>query len=125
MDTDNSRRVKLAQRYHNGLASLNCLSLPKERENAAHVYHLYVIRFKKRDGLQNYLKNHQIGTLVQYPAPVHQQPAYRSFLRGAGDLACTERIAAEILSLPMYPELEESQIDTVINAIRTYVAENL
>ena len=125
LDTDNSRRVKLAERYHNGLAALNCLSLPKERKNATHVYHLYVIRLKKRDELQNYLKNRQIGTLVHYPVPVHQQPAYQSFSQGGSDLTCTEQIAAEILSLPMYPELEESQIETVIHAIRTYVMENI
>jgi dTDP-4-amino-4,6-dideoxygalactose transaminase len=125
LDADNSKRIKLAEQYHKELSTLNCLLLPKERKNATHVYHLYVIRFKKRDELQNYLKNHQIGTLVHYPIPIHRQPAYQSLSQGRNDLTHTERVAAEILSLPMYPELEESELEAVVHTIRTYIMENI
>jgi dTDP-4-amino-4,6-dideoxygalactose transaminase len=121
LDADNAKRIKLAGLYHKELSKLSGLSLPIKRENATHIYHLYVIRLQRRDELQDYLKEHQINTLVHYPVPIHRQPAYNKGQK----LAVTESIAKEILSLPMYPELKQSELETVVSAIRTYITEKL
>ena len=93
------------------------LILPVEHPGSNHVYHLYVVRTKRRDELQTFLKGQGIGTLVHYPVPIHLQPAYRARLPGADDLPETERAAREVLSLPMYPELTESDVEAVAEAI--------
>jgi dTDP-4-amino-4,6-dideoxygalactose transaminase len=93
--------------------------LPKQRKDSAHVYHLYVIRSERRDALLTFLKGKGIGSLIHYPVPVHLQPAYRS-LHGCDKLPETEKIAKEILSLPIYPELSESDIQTTIKTIREF-----
>lgn len=121
LDADNSKRIKWAETYNEKLSTIDGVSVPQKRENATHVYHLYVIRLKNRDALQNHLKNHRIGTLVHYPVPIHLQPAYKYLSRDGKELPNTERIAAEVLSLPMYPELGESELETVVHAIRTYM----
>jgi dTDP-4-amino-4,6-dideoxygalactose transaminase len=121
LDTDNARRVKLAQMYNKGLSAVKNITLPKKRSGSDHVYHLYVIRLKKRDELQAYLKDCQIGALIHYPVPVHLQPAYKHFMSNNNDLTNTEKAAKEILSLPMYPELQESELQKVVDAIRVFM----
>ena len=120
LDADNSRRVKWAEVYNKELSAVDGISLPQKRKNATHVYHLYVIRLKTRDALQAHLKNHQIGTLIHYPVPVHLQPAYKHLSQDKKELVTTERIATEVLSLPMYPELGESELEMIVSAIQTY-----
>ena len=79
------------------------------------MYHLYVIRHPERDALRNWLARDGIGTGIHYPVPVHQQPAY--FRASAGALPVTERIAGEILSLPLYPEMPADAVDAVAQSI--------
>jgi dTDP-4-amino-4,6-dideoxygalactose transaminase len=124
LDEANARRVQIASLYRQRLKDC-ALSLPEERENASHVYHLYVVRSRRRDGLIKYLNDNGIGASIHYPVPVHLQPAYRKRLRKRGTLSVTEQAAQEIFSLPMYPELEESVIDTIAALIRRYEKENL
>ena len=88
-----------------------------------HVYHLYVIRSARRDALQAFLKTRGVGALVHYPVPVHIQPAYRGRLRGGDSLPETERAAREVLSLPMYPELTEAEVQAVIAWVRAFAEE--
>ena len=90
------------------------------RAGSTHVYHLFVVRSAARDALKSHLEEHAIQTLVHYPLPVHEQPAYRGRLRGYDHLPQTERAAKEILSLPMYPELPSAEITRVIQAINTF-----
>ena len=116
LDADNAVRVHLATVYNQLLADTD-LTLPVEYPGSNHVYHLYVIRTSHRDELRVFLKEQGIGTLVHYPVPVHLQPAYRGRLPGGDDLLETERAAREVLSLPMYPELAESDVKTVAEAI--------
>jgi dTDP-4-amino-4,6-dideoxygalactose transaminase len=118
LNRDNDRRRRIANRYGQGLGESGLL-LPKESPAARHVYHQYVIRAADRDGLRNYLKDRSIGVAVHYPAPVHQQPAYRHLTSGP-PLAQTEAIGREILSLPIYPELSEHEVVRVIDAIRSF-----
>lgn len=118
LDEDNSKRVRLAGIYNNRLLDTD-LILPKQRDDSAHVYHLYVIRSAKRDELLAFLKERGIGALIHYPVPVHLQPAYRG-LCDYNRLPETEQIAKEIISLPIYPELGESDVQTVIRAIMDF-----
>lgn len=98
------------------------VALPVEARGRRHVYHLYVIRSGRRDALLEHLRSAGIGAGIHYPVPLHRQPAYTS--RGYRELELpeTELAAREVLSLPMYPELSEEQIETVASAIRGWPA---
>jgi len=119
LDAENARRIALAARYATALADSG-LILPACREGASHVYHQYVVRSPRRDVLQAYLRSLCIGTLVHYPAAVHQQPAYKGRVPMAGSLLHSERAAAEVLSLPMYPELSDEQVNSVAEQCRAW-----
>jgi dTDP-4-amino-4,6-dideoxygalactose transaminase len=93
---------------------------PIEGPGRRHVYHLFVIRAPRRDDLQAWLKNRGIATGIHYPIPAHLQRATRSLGYRVGALPVTERVAAEILSLPMYPELAEDEISYVAESIRVF-----
>ncbi|MGQ9647382.1 MAG: DegT/DnrJ/EryC1/StrS family aminotransferase [Thermodesulfobacteriota bacterium] len=95
---------------------------PIEREPVRHVYHLYVIRTKKRDSLQAFLKEHGVGTLIHYPTPIHLQNAYKKLGYHKGDLPVTEKCAEEVLSLPFYPELTTEEMKQVQEQIKTFFA---
>jgi dTDP-4-amino-4,6-dideoxygalactose transaminase len=122
LDEENERRRWLAGEYARRLAGTD-LVLPAERPGARHVYHQYVVRSPQRDALQSYLHARGIGTLVHYPVPVHLQPAYAGRLAtGVRGLPQTELAARQVLSLPMYPELGEEQVQIVAQAIREWGA---
>jgi dTDP-4-amino-4,6-dideoxygalactose transaminase len=113
------RRREVAARYDAGLAGTP-VTTPAEAPERRHVYHLYVVRVQDRDGLRARLAADGIGTLVHYPRPVHFQPAYSGLDRQDGSLAISERLAAEILSLPLYPELRDDEADAVVGALRRH-----
>jgi dTDP-4-amino-4,6-dideoxygalactose transaminase len=113
---DNAKRRYLATLYDTGLAQTD-LVLPAQRPDSLHVYHLYVVRSRQRDALQAQLRSAGIAALVHYPVPVHLQPAYLGRVRGGEALPVTEQAAREVLSLPMYPELTEEAVRTVISAL--------
>jgi dTDP-4-amino-4,6-dideoxygalactose transaminase len=119
LDADNAKRVGLADLYNDSLSGTR-LTLPQRRGQVDHVYHLYVVRSRQRDDLQSFLKSKGVGALVHYPVPIHLQPAYLNRLRGSESLPETERAAREVLSLPIYPELSESQAQKVISEIRAF-----
>lgn len=119
LDRDNMTRARLATLYNQLLASADVV-LPMDRPGGNPVYHLYVIRTRCRDELQAALKKRGIGALVHYPVPVHLQPAYQGRLPGEKSLPETERAAREVLSLPLYPELAESDVSVVAEAIMEF-----
>ena len=121
LDADNERRQNIACLY-DGLLRDSDLVLPRRRAEATHVFHLYVVRSEDRDELFARLRAEDIGALVHYPVPVHLQPAYLNRLRGSERLAHTERAAKEILSLPIYPELSEAEIEKIAAACVSYCA---
>lgn len=123
LDAENARRRALAARYTAGLAGIpaDALSLPQALDHGRHVYHLYVVRSPRRDDLMAWLRARDIGTAIHYPVPVHLQPAYER-LGHRGSLPETERAAHEILSLPMYPELTDEEVDAVTAAIAELAA---
>jgi dTDP-4-amino-4,6-dideoxygalactose transaminase len=117
---DNARRQAIAMRYDQGLAGLP-LALPPRHPDSAHVFHQYVIRTARREALREHLRAAQIGTGIHYPAPVHCQPAYRGRLAEfPAGLPQTTRLAGEILSLPMYPQLGTASVDRVVSETRRF-----
>jgi dTDP-4-amino-4,6-dideoxygalactose transaminase len=116
LDDQNKKRIHLSKIYQNFLRGLD-LVLPDPVDETTHVYHLYVIRSSKRDELQHFLHKRSIGAMIHYPIPIHCQPAYKDNAYGKDELCVTEKIAAEILSLPMYPELTASEANTVAGVI--------
>jgi dTDP-4-amino-4,6-dideoxygalactose transaminase len=118
LDLDNSRRIKLAKLYSEGLFETD-ITLPMLQKDAAPVYHLYVIRVKDRGSMQAYFHSKDIGSAVHYPVPVHLQPAYG---KNSVSLPNSEIAAREVLSLPMYPELAERQVQFVIDSIREHLS---
>lgn len=121
LEGDNGRRRDIARAYDDGLADAN-LERPLLRQGVAHVYHQYVVRHARRDQLQKRLKDKGIMTAVHYPAPVHLQPSYHGRIP-CGDLSATERLIPEVLSLPMFPQLSDSQVSVVIATLRECAAQ--
>ena len=117
LEAMNERRRALAARYARGLAGLP-LQLPEERAGARHVYHLYVVRTPRRQALAAHLEAHGVQTGVHYPVPTHRQPAVERFMPPA--LPATERLVDEILTLPISAGHSEAEIDTVVDAIRSF-----
>jgi dTDP-4-amino-4,6-dideoxygalactose transaminase len=118
LERDNARRRELAATYAKELGGAD-LTLPLVRHGAVHVYHQYAVLSSRRNALRDYLRKVGIGTLIHYPVPVHMQPAYRHRIP-ALDMANTEEIARQVLSLPMYPELTAEQVGTVGRAISEF-----
>jgi dTDP-4-amino-4,6-dideoxygalactose transaminase len=118
LEADNARRVEIARRYTESLAKV--VNTPQLPSHCEPVYHLYVIRHQERDQLRKHLSSQGIGTAVQYAVPIHLQPAYRGRLGDVGSFPNAEHAAAEILSLPIYPELTNAEVDQVIEGVLSY-----
>ncbi|MDP3698760.1 MAG: DegT/DnrJ/EryC1/StrS family aminotransferase [Nanoarchaeota archaeon] len=112
----NQQRIENARLYHRYLSSSGII-LPHVPENHKHVYHQYVIRVKNREKLINFLKENGISSGINYPTPLHLQPAYASLGYKEGDFPMVEKITKEIVSLPMYPEMTEEQIRYVAEKV--------
>lgn len=123
LDADNGRRRKLAAEYTKLLAG-RPLHLPAIREQAEHAFHLYVVRTSDREYVMDHLKAHEIHAGIHYPVPVHLQPAYKGRIRTAKSMRITEALCREVLSLPMYPELETQQLHRIVAALKGFVPKN-
>jgi dTDP-4-amino-4,6-dideoxygalactose transaminase len=121
LDASNAQRRLLARGYNTHLKGTS-VKVPVERPETTHVYCSYVIRHPSRDRLREWLVDRGIDSRVQYPWPIHLQPAYRDLGAGPGSFPAAEEAASEILSLPIFPELDESQVAAVCDAIRAFVA---
>jgi dTDP-4-amino-4,6-dideoxygalactose transaminase len=114
----NGRRRKNARKYNELLNNIGGIITPYEADYAKHVYHLYVIRTEKgRDKLRKELKSKGIATGIHYPIPLHLQPAYNYLGCKSGDFPVTEKCSHEILSLPMFAELNDEQILKIVEMI--------
>ena len=116
----NAARRERAAEYNRLLASSDAVICPHEPSWSRAVYHLYVIRTADRDGLMDHLRVAGIGTGIHYPMPLHLQKAYGSRGYQAGDFPVTERIATEIVSLPMFPQLIAKQQALVVKEIHAF-----
>jgi len=123
LDEWNARRRQIADAYREQLTDRG-LAFQAVHENAEPVWHLFVIRLGDRERLQSLLKEEGIATGIHYPVPLHQQPAYED-RRASYNLPATERAAQEVLSLPMYPELSQEQVDAICSAVTAAFAETV
>ena len=122
----NESRRTLAHRYHRLLADAkDSVVLPEEAAWTKGVYHLYVVRVRDREALQAHLAEAGIGSGIHYPIPLHMQKAYENLPHNKGDYPVTERIAAEIVSLPMFPQLTPEQQDVVVARVKDFVGAKL
>jgi dTDP-4-amino-4,6-dideoxygalactose transaminase len=119
LDRWNERRRAAAALYDAALPGAG-VEPPRVAPDRTHVYHLYVIRVRDRDGLRAHLERQGIHTGVHYPIPVHLQPACAELGYRPGDFPVTEAAAAGIVSLPMYPEIGAEQVERVVDAIGAF-----
>jgi dTDP-4-amino-4,6-dideoxygalactose transaminase len=114
-------RRRHAAYYNELLKDVDGVITPKEMPYAKHVYHLYVIRVQNREGLQAFLNDKGIGSGFHYKYPLHLQKAYQYLGYKKGDFPVTEKVMEEIISLPMYPELAQEQIEYVVESVKEFV----
>ncbi len=117
----NEKRRQNAYLYNELLSNIDGIVTPYETEWTKSVYHLYVIRTQNRDDLQKYLLENQISTGLHYPIPLHLQKAYKNLGYKEGSFPVSEKIAKEILSLPMYPDLTDDQQKHVAETIKEWI----
>ncbi len=117
LDDWNSRRRKLAARYLDALRGTPGIMLPAAEAYSGHVWHMFVISSKQRQALQHHLRSRGIETMIHYPVPPHLQGAYRELELSSGSLPIAEKLAAELLSLPIGPHLPQQDADLVSEAI--------
>lgn len=122
LDAENLQRRRLATLYAEHLDGCPDVQTPGEASWAQHVYHLYVIRAAARDTLQLGLRARDVETLVHYPVPCHLQPAFAYLGFGRGAFPVAERLADEVLSLPLRPTMLDDEIATVADAVRQITA---
>ena len=115
-------RQERAAQYTRLLAGLPGVATPAIPSDCEHVFHQYTVRVSRRDALQQFLAERKIGSTVYYPVPLHLQPIYAGLGHKAGDFPVSERAAHEALSLPMYPELRNEQIASVVSGIQAGLA---
>lgn len=114
-----AERRRVAHRYHELLADTP-LQLPREAGYAESVYHLYVVRHPRRDELKKHLEANGVGCALHYPLPLHLQKCYANLGYKAGDFPIAEKAARECLSLPIYPELTDAQLQRVAEVIKDF-----
>lgn len=120
IDEWTEKRRKNAQIYNELLENLDIV-LPYEAEYARHVYHIYAIRVKNRNKLRESLGKNGVSTGIHYPIPLHLQQAYSFMGLGEGSFTVSEKVAEEILSLPMYPELSKEQMEYIADNIQKFL----
>jgi dTDP-4-amino-4,6-dideoxygalactose transaminase len=120
LDEWNERRQKVASTYLNHLADVKGIVLPRVPEGLKHVWHLFVIRYSDRQALQGHLSEKGIGTLIHYPVPPHLSGAYSDLGLGAGRFPVSEKMADEVLSLPMGPHIIDEELLAVVHSIREF-----
>ncbi len=120
LDRWTRRRRANAAFYQKALGKLFQLRVPNDKTYENAVYHTFVIQAQNRDELKNYLMRNGIETAIHYPIPIHLQKAAADLGYGPGDFPVAERLAQTILSLPVYPELQDSQLNAVAQTIKAF-----
>lgn len=120
LDKWNERRIQIAKKYNDGLKDIDSILLPYSEPYNKHIYHQYTIRTKYRDELSSFLKERGVQTAVHYPLPLHLQKVFSYLGYKQGDFPVAEKCAKEVLSLPVFPELKDDEIDYVIESVREF-----
>jgi dTDP-4-amino-4,6-dideoxygalactose transaminase len=116
--SNNQLRRADAEFYNQSFAEVDEIVTPAEAVNGRHVYHIYAVRTPERDDMLRLLAEKNIGCAIHYPVAIHLQEAYQGLGYSEGDFPISERACAEVLSLPMYPELTETQLLLVSDAVK-------
>jgi dTDP-3-amino-3,4,6-trideoxy-alpha-D-glucose transaminase len=120
LDPWNARRAEIASAYTDALAGTAVRRLA-QLEGRRHVFHLFVVEAPDREALKAHLDEAGIDTLIHYPLPVHRHPPYRRLADGPVPLSVSERLCDGILSLPIYPELRDAEVERIADALRSFV----
>jgi dTDP-4-amino-4,6-dideoxygalactose transaminase len=115
-----NERRQIAQWYNETLKDIEHVIVPEIAKGATHVYHVYLVRTKQRDALQEYLTQQGIGTLIHYPIPPHLQAAYQHLNLTKGSYPIAEEIADTCLSLPIWPGMKQDHVNYIADAIRQF-----
>lgn len=121
LERDNARRREIAKRYDEVLQG-TAVATPARIPGTVHAMHLYVVECEEPQRLQQHLGARGIGSARHYPAPIHLQPAYQGRIRGGDQLPATETLYRRIVSLPMYPELGDQEVDRISAALKSFAA---
>lgn len=118
----NQNRRRAAHQYSAGLSAINGTTPPHEDGKGTHVYHQYTLISERRDEIMKALQDAGIGCAVYYPIPLHKQKAFADTAQGV-EMPVSDDIAANCMSLPIFPELTEAQVNTVLDVIRGVMGE--
>jgi dTDP-4-amino-4,6-dideoxygalactose transaminase len=119
LESSNEARRRHAQHYRKALGGLESFILPVEAPYARHVYHVFAVRVRQRDELLKSLADRGIACGIHYPVPVHLQKAYEGLKLEEGSFPVAEQCAKEFLSLPMFPDLTNDHLKTVIDEVKS------
>jgi dTDP-4-amino-4,6-dideoxygalactose transaminase len=122
LEKGNELRRSHAAHYDTALRGAEDIIVPFHARNVQHVYHVYAIRVQDRDEVMRLLTQKGVGSGVHYPVPIHLQEAYSALGYKPGAFPIAERCATEFLSLPMFPELTSTQVETVVQSLKETVA---
>jgi dTDP-4-amino-4,6-dideoxygalactose transaminase len=122
LDEYSSARKSVADHYDNAFAEIEALQTPERVENSSHVFHQYTMRVLngQRDALRQHLMDNGVPAMIYYPVPLHQQKAYRDSRYSDGDFPIAEKLAEEVISLPMHTEMEEEQLKFITNKVKEF-----
>jgi dTDP-4-amino-4,6-dideoxygalactose transaminase len=115
----NARRAEIAGLYNDAFEGFD-LKVPSVGEENLHVYHQYTLQVSRRDELVMHLKGKRVATAIHYPYPLSQQPAYEKFAPLSGSLPVSERLTKQVVSLPIYPQMDDGQVNRVIEGVRSF-----
>lgn len=120
LDTWNERRRAIAFWYGRHIRH-HAVVLPTEHPSCHHVYHLYVVRTPFRDALRQHLEKHGVATQIHYPVPLHRQKAFATLEQNANTCPVAEQLAPQLVTLPMYPEMDDDQVAHVADSVNRFV----
>ncbi len=120
LDLWNAKRQQLASCYQEALASVKDISLPTEIEKTSHVYHLFTIRTRARDELSEHLCSKGFASAIHYPMGLHLQKSYQYLGYKKGSFPNAELASQEVLSLPIYPEMTQKQVELISSEVQTF-----
>jgi dTDP-4-amino-4,6-dideoxygalactose transaminase len=123
LQADNDNRRRIATVYRSRLTGISGLTLLGESSNSSSAHHQFTILTTQRDDLKEYLASCGVGSGIYYPTPLHLQPAFDQVASTSHPLPESEKAASEVLSLPMFPELEDSEVDYVCASVGEYFAQ--
>lgn len=121
----NERRLEVARIYDSQLKDLKDVELLYSEKSNLHVYHLYVIKSKKRDELQRYLAKKGIQTVIHYPKPIHLQEGFKQYGYKMGDFPVSEFASKSVISLPIFPEITDEEVKYICSVVKEFYSKKL